>query len=138
MTSNEINSIISEWRGECRHRWDDNVKDELSGLPLCLDCGLHMGEVINECINYTTDPSAWDDELYQKIEDEGLHFKFIAYLINSFADDEFEAYNKSDRYIDIKNHTVTINVEGIEWLITRATPLQKSTALAQAIKEVKG
>ena len=62
-----------------------------------------------KCPDYSGDPGAWDSDMFQKIEDAGLHHKFA----------------------------VKVNGNLSVWDALKATPPQKASALAQTIREVE-
>ena len=117
-----INERISKARGECRHKEFDFVK------RICLKCKLSIGKgiPISDIIpQYDSDPAAWTPELYQWIEDEGLDEQMQCWLY-AVLHDEPEVYGKGQPII-IGSLFM--------WMIIKATPLQKATALSRAIEE---
>lgn len=117
MTPNEI---ISKARGECRHEWIKKGRPHFHDYN-CSECNLWENAPLSQAPDYSTDPSAWDSELYQWIEERGLATSFEAHLINIAS---------NGKYIlgDIM----------AGWELIKSTPAQKAEALSKAIREVEG
>jgi hypothetical protein len=124
MTPNEI---ISKARGECRHEREyENHKSNYvlysykNGYRYrCSKCKkLYVNWPDNT--NYS-DPSAWDSELYQWIEERGLVAEFLKHL----------------KYITQTNNMIGTVMEFAFWRIAKSTPAQKAEALSKAIREVE-
>jgi hypothetical protein len=121
MTPNEV---ISRWRGECRH--------ELTVTRDGMECSCGAGwegqdygnyalmhkDSFSTCPDYSTDPSAWDTALFDRIEEAGLWIAFTKQLY-------FIVWNASHCTLS-------------HWRVIKSTPEQKSMALSRAIQEVEG
>jgi hypothetical protein len=110
MTPNEI---ISKARGECRH-----VFNRGGYCNYChksdSELDWHLGKSEQD---YSTDPSAWDSELYEWIEERVLNLRMVELIIPL---DCFER-----------------GFPDIRWHILKSTPAQKAEALSKAIREVE-
>jgi hypothetical protein len=131
MTDNEV---ISEWRGECRHK---GVYKKSKNAIQC-ECGgsykdghewhWHLENVIGRGaseskiltrLDYDKNPAAWTPELFQKIKEAGLKSRFLHALIGA-------------RYRQIEGRVFT---ENGTWWVASSTPEQKAAALSKAIRE---
>lgn len=118
MSGNE-NIEISLWRGECRHP-DGYVKAVNSHY--CPDCHTSFNDKQLGQLYYDSDPSAWDDNIYKEIEEKGLVKSFELGIY-------FSLWAKGEK-CDINNPEHSTLYRAI-----KATPPQKASALAMAIKE---
>lgn len=124
-----MNNIISEWLGECRHKdeWGKgwlklDVPEHVAMIYECQTCKLQayvdMQNGLPKAPDYTSDPSAWGPDMYQKIEDAGLVETFMIHVRDITFDERWRLNHLSD------------------FAIIKATPQQKSAALVAAIQEV--
>jgi hypothetical protein len=72
--------------------------------------------------DYTTDPAAWDSDMYAWIEGEGLVREFFYHLVGSLRSSGWKDAGKG----------LTV---AYAWKILKATSEQKAAALAKAIQE---
>lgn len=117
------NQVISNARGECRHKWLTK-QDAMQGMYfICDKCDKRWVGILPLDTDYSGDPSAWDDELYKWIEDEGLSTEMQYWLYT---------YNCDDTEIQCVKHSLVIGSVTM-WELIKASPAQKASALAIAI-----
>jgi hypothetical protein len=95
---------------------------------LVAKCSIEQGErkcgqcaYANVIVDYHTDPSAWNDELYQWIEGD-YDLAFMRHLIAQIQPEDLDPMEQWP------------HDEAIFYTLWKATPLQKAIALAQAIE----
>lgn len=126
MTPNEI---ISARRGECRHTDHHYENGRYGGYYSCNNCNRthnsnDYGDFFGDVTNYSTDLAAWDSDLYEWIEGEGLWGEFRDTLCNMLMSE-----------YDIPANTEIGTIKTLFGILIKATPPQKAEALARAIEE---
>jgi hypothetical protein len=127
------NQVISNARGECRHKWE-SIAVSQNTLEIEFECKVcHKRQAIPNdgalpCCptNYDSAPSAWSPELFQWIEDEGLYILFTQKLYDTVS----AKYPTCPSHVKAHNYS-----QWLDFKMITASPQIKAQALASTIKE---